>query len=272
MNLLLIAPLLFGTDLNQQDTPNPYVIYDSLMDYGKTTKSLDIWFSHTTYDHVFKTVTYAQGRLYWESSARWTLYEKPVAHEAKIETVRGKDYSVRPGQAACWLRNGNELVDIDYATGRRQVFVNEVPDETGVASTIRIVSGIPRLADFGPYRMTTDLENGKVLVDLEPTGAVQVTPMFGRSYKQLPPGISMLLNPETFRPTAIKMTDQSKENVYVIRRESRSVVPPDRDEILFPCPWIFQEELVAEPTPTSEGYAMAFDLLAGFVQFLVPGF
>ena len=271
MKLLLIAPLLVAPNSDDQEAINTYDVYDRLMDFGETTRSLDIRFSHTVYDHVFKRLTLTKGRVYWESSARWTVYEEPVEPRERTRQVRGREYEVVAGQSTCWLRDGRELAELDFAAGKRQVRVNEEPDETGIASTIRVLAAVPQMADFNPYSMTSKLQDGKVRVDLEPTRPVHSAPiLFGASSMRLTPPISMLLDKHTLRPTAVRMTDQSKENTYVIEREVRNVVPPDRDEVLFPCPWIF-EASPPKPTPTYDDYSMTFGLIAGFVRLLAPG-
>ena len=270
MKLLLIAPLLIGATTDHEETVNTYEVYDRLMEFGETTKSLDIHFTRTVYDHTFETVTYSKGRLYWESSAHWTFYEEPVEHPAQTQRVRERDYTISTAQSICWLRDGNELSEINYAVGKREIWFREEPDETGIASTIRSMAAIPQMADFNPYAMTSQMKDGKVRVDLEPTRPIYGTTVLGRSYTQHKPEISMLLDADTMRPTTIRMTD-NRESTFVIQSEVRNVVPADRDEILFPCPWLFEADAAPPVRQTSEDYRMTFDLLVGVIRLLAPG-
>lgn len=269
MKLLLIAPLLVGAA--NEENVNTYDVYNRLMEFGKTTRSLDIRFSRIAYDHTFNTVTHTKGRLYWESSSRWALSEEPVEQGALTKRVRGNDYTVQAGQSTCWLRDGKDLYDINYAAGTRQAWVSEEPDETGVASTIRVLTAIPRMADLNPYSMTSELKDGKVRVDLEPTRVTQGTTVLGLNYTRYFPEVSLLLDPHTLRPTAVKMTDQNTESVFIIESEGRNVVPADRDEILFPCPWLFEAAIAPPVRQTSDDYSMTFDVLVGFIRLLAPG-
>jgi len=244
MRLLLIAPILFAPDIAQERDPDPLAAHDRFVNFGESTESIDIRYTSIRYDHVFKTVTRTKGRLYWESSAHWMVYEEPIQTGRKTERVGGQNYNVRTVEPNGWLRDGKQLSAIDYPNGACQGWADEVPDETGIASTIRVLAAIPRRADLNCYSLTSRLDGGKPRVNLAPTRRIPSTTLFGQPYMRQVPEISMLLNERTLRPTAVRMKKEGNVTVFVIQSEVRNVVPEDRDEILFPCPWLFGQPMV----------------------------